>query len=136
MLDQPSPSFEHEALEADIKALAQEIQRQRERPESKNLSEKELLSQAIRGLPPAAPPAQPPAPPKQPPSQSPLPAYAQNAPAEVKLEIEYLIDLAFHQGVAKATAEAKKSPNFVLDAFHDALAGKLYPEFKKRGILK
>ena len=136
MPDQLSPSFEHEALEADIKALAQEIQRQRERPESKNLSEKELLKQAIGGLPPAAPPAQPPAPIKQPPSKSPLPAYAQNAPAEVKLEIEYLIDLAFHQGAAKATAEAKKSPNFVLDAFHDALAGKLYPEFQKRGILK
>jgi hypothetical protein len=136
MTDQLSPSFEHEALEADIKTLAQEIQRRRERPESKNLSERELLKQAIKGLPSVAPPSPPPEPVKQPPSKSPLPAYAQNMPAEIKLEIEYLIDLAFHQGVAKATAEAKESSNFVLDAFHDALAGKLYPEFQKRGILK
>ena len=70
------------------------------------------------------------------PSSGPLPQYAESAPAETKLEVEYLLDVAFHQGIVKATSEAMKSNPFVLDAFHDALVGKLYPELQKRGILK
>jgi len=136
MPNQISPNFEHEALEADIQALAKEVKREREAQENKNLGERELLKQAIRVLPPAPPPVQGQQPPAPPSANSPLPAYAQNSPAEVKLEIEYLIDFAFHHGIAKATAEARKSPPFVLDAFHDALAGKLYPEMQKRGMFK
>ena len=97
------------------------------------MTEKEILSQAIRSLPPSA---SAPDPQRDFQNKSPLPAYAQNAPAEVKLEIEYLLDVAFHHGIGKADALARKAPAFVLDAFHDALAGKLYPEFQRRGILK
>ena len=131
-----SPSFEHEALEADIKMLAREIRRYRELPETKGLNEKGLLKQAVRAMPPTANHPQAGEPSGSRSSASPLPDYAQNSPPEVKLEIEYLLDLAFHQGIAKANAEAGKSPPFVLDAFHDALAGKLYPELQRRGILK
>ena len=127
-------SFEHEALEADIKALAEEVQKHRELPENKDVNEQELLKKAIRALPPVVSTAQ--TKPDEPARKSPLPDYAESASPETKLEIEYLLDLAFHQGIAKAAAEAKKSPDFVQDAFHDALAGKLHPEFQKRGILK
>ena len=65
-----------------------------------------------------------------------MPAYAQNAAPEIKLEIEYLLDLAFQKGIATALAESAKSPYFVQDAFHDALAGRLYPEMQKRGLMK
>lgn len=126
--------FEHEALEADIKSLAREIGRSKELPENKGIAGQELLKKAIQALPLAG--AAPPAAVSEPPRKSPLPDYAQSASAEVKLEIEYLLDMAFHAGIAKAAAEAKKSPDFVQDAFHDALAGKLYPELQKRGILK
>ncbi len=142
MADQPS-TFEH-ALEADMQKLAEEIRKQRERPEMAGVGEKELLKEAIRAFPDLEkspegvprPPAPPPPPPAAASPQSPLPAYAQNAPAEVKLEIEYLLDVAFRQGLSKAFAEAQKSPYFVLDAFHDALAGRLYPELQKRGMMK
>jgi hypothetical protein len=70
------------------------------------------------------------------PSDGPLPAYAQNAAPEVKLEIEYLLDLAFRKGIGPALSASAKSPYFVQDAFHDALAGKLYPELRKRGVVK
>jgi len=70
------------------------------------------------------------------PSSGLLPQYAQSAPAETRLEVEYLLDVAFHHGIAKANTEAMKSSPFVIDAFHDALVGKLYPELQKRGILK
>lgn len=135
MSDQQFQSFEHAALEADIKVLAEEIQKYRETPEGKNAADKELLKQAIRLLPQAAPQDQA-SPPQTSPAKSPLPDYAQSASSEVKLEIEYLLDVAFHQGIVKADAEARKSSPFVLDAFHDALAGKLYPELRRRGLLK
>lgn len=126
-----TPDFEHEVLEADIKRLAEEIQKNRERPESRDLGGKEVLKQALGSL---APPS--PASPPTPPAAGPLPDYAAGQPAEVRLEIEYLLDVAFHKGIEKAEAEARRSPPFVLDAFRDALAGKLYPELQRRGILK
>lgn len=133
MSDQP-PSFEHAALEADIKVLAQEIGRYRELPETSSLGEKDLLKRAIRAFP-AAPTGDEKTPSERPSSKSPLPQYAQDSSPEVKLEIEYLLDLAFHLGLARAVRESKKSPDFVQDAFHDALAGRLYPELKRMGIL-
>jgi hypothetical protein len=136
-----SPSFEN-ALEADMKTLAAEIHRTQEMRDVKNAEGMDVVKEAIRAFPqlqsngsdgngvpvtPAAAAAQ---------ANSPLPAYAQSAPAEVKLEIEYLLDLAFQKGIATALSESAKSPYFVQDAFHDALAGKLYPEMQKRGLLK
>lgn len=127
-----------------MRALAAEVKRSRESVESGNASERELVKEAIRAFPrlnaaerPPAPAVPvPPAPQPLAAAQSPLPDYAQNAPAEVKLEIEYLLDLALQHGIGKALAESEKSPYFVQDAFHDALAGKLYPELQKRGIIK
>lgn len=138
MPDQISPSFEHMALEADIKTLAEEVQKHREKPENEAVGGQELLRQAIRSLPSlqAHLPQAVQGASDQSSAKSPLPDYAQNASPEVKLEIEYLLDMAFHHGIVKADAEARKSPDFVLDTFHDALAGKLYPEFQRRGILK
>lgn len=134
-----SSSFE-QALETDMKTLAAEVRRTQEMKDTKNAQGLEVVKEAIRAFPkldhgaengapvtPAAAAAQ---------AASPLPAYAQNAPAEIKLEIEYLLDLTFQKGIAVAMKESAKSPYFVQDAFHDALAGKLYPELQKRGVLK
>lgn len=141
MPDQPTP-FEN-ALAADIGRLAEEIKNQRERPDMQNAPEKELVKEAIRAFPleknPQGVPVPPPpasAPTSDAASKSPLPGYAQSAPAEVKLEIEYLLDVALRSGLGKALSEAQKSPYFVQDALHDALAGRLYPELQKRGIVK
>lgn len=130
------PGTTHELLEADLTRLAEEVQRARRHPETRNLSEQELLKKSLQVFVPQPPfPSHPATPGAA--TTSPLPDYAQSAPAEIKLEIEYLLDLAFHEGLAKANREAVKSGNpFVLDAFHDALVGKLYPELKRRGILK
>ncbi len=142
MPEETSP-FEHAALEADMKRLTEEIGNHRGWAEMKDAPEKQLLKESIRAFPrfekngpAAAVPAPVPPPKAQGATQSPLPDYAQSAAPEVKLEIEYLLDLALHQGFGKALAEADKSPYFVQDAFHDALAGKLYPELQKRGIIK
>lgn len=122
-----------------MKTLAAEIHRTQEMKDVKNAEGLDVVKEAIRAFPqldhgsgngvPAARVTLGEA-------NSPLPAYAQNAPAEVKLEIEYLLDLAFQKGIATALSASKKSPYFVQDAFHDALAGRLYPELQKRGVLK
>ena len=128
MPEEFSNQFEHQALEADMDRLAGEIALAKENPEVKSTSGQELLKQAIRSLHHAAPVQQNDA-------NSVLPQYAANASPSTKLEIEYLLDLAIHSGLLKASQAAKNAPPFVLDAFHDALAGRLYPEFKKRGLL-
>jgi hypothetical protein len=128
------------ALEEDIKRLSVEVQNYRNKPEMKDASEKELLKEAIRAFPntentnvasQANVSTQ-----QQSSNSSFLPDYAEDAPVETKLEIEYLIDCVFKDGIQKALKEASKSPFFVQDAFHDALVKKLYPELKKRGIVK
>ncbi len=132
------PSFEHEILEADIKALAAEVSRHREAPEAKSLSEKDLLKKAIQALPSslALPQVAAPLPQKGAPKKTGLlPSYLSDVSPEIRLEVEYLLDIAYHGGISKAVSEAKKSPDFIQDAFHDVLVSKLYPELKKRGIL-
>jgi hypothetical protein len=125
-------------LESDMARIATEIKLQRENPEMKNLTEQEVLKNAIRSFPElnTTPAAVGTVPLPHTDDNSPLPAYAQSAPPESRLEIEYLLDLALKKGIGPALTESAKSPAFVQDAFHDALAGKLYPELQKRGIVK
>jgi hypothetical protein len=136
------PSFEYAALEADMKRLAEQIKSQRERPAGETKTEHELVKEAIgtfpsfQGLRNRIPSPPPVTTTQTDDSQSPLPDYAKDAPAEVKLEIEYLCDVALRKGIGAAMSESEKSPYFVQDAFHDSLAGKLYPELQKRGIVK
>jgi hypothetical protein len=127
-------------LEADIQQLAAEIRDRREQSESRDVSEQEIIKEAIRAFPESKHESQQAGVPSPASNQadesSPLPAYAQSAPAETKLEIEYLLDVALKKGISQALSESRKSPAFVQDAFHDALAGRLYPELQKRGIVK
>jgi hypothetical protein len=126
--------FEHKALEADMQRLAREIQASRERPELKHLSESEILRQSLQTMSSVPPPGSTTTTQG---NKGLLPAYVEeSASPEVKLEVEHLLSRAFREGILKASDEAAKSSPFVLDAFHDALAGRLYPELKKRGILK
>ena len=118
-----------------MKELAIEVRRRRESPEASAFTGQEIVKEAIRAFPREKSEVAMRTP-IRPAAQSPLPGYASEAPPEVKLEIEYLLDLAFHKGIGPALAESEKSPYFVQDAFHDALAGKLYPELQKRGIVK
>jgi hypothetical protein len=133
------PSFE-QALESDMHQLAAEISAQREQREMKDATEKELVKEAIRSFPGVHKDEEvlkaEVFPQKMTAGSSPLPAYAQTAAPEVKLEIEYLLDVALNKGLGAALAESKKSPDFVQDAFHDTLVGKLYPILQQKGIVK
>lgn len=119
-------------MKADMDHLAGEIQKYQEGPRVENYSDKEVLKKSIQSMAPS------PEPPRDNQGQiegDPL-ASLNSAPPAAKLEVEHLLSLAFKEGVVKAIGEASKSSPFVLDAFHDALTGQLYEEFKRRGIIK
>ena len=129
----------HNIIEADIKRLSQEITEKRNMVNYKELPEKELIKQTLEPLI------------KQPYIQSSqqlaqsrkststkktiLPDYLKDSPDEIKLQVEKLVGLVFHQGISKTIKEAQKAGPFVLDAFHDALTDKLYDELKKRKLI-
>jgi hypothetical protein len=131
MTENFSPS-KHEALEADLHYLAQEVKRYQEQPENRNVSEAELIKRALQSKAATQTDEDTRTAPKD---QSPLPDYLKSESPETKLEVEYLLDLAFHKGVDKAIARAKGTTPFILDAFHDSLIQAVYPELKKRGLL-
>jgi hypothetical protein len=131
MPEETSPTFD-QALESDMTRLAAEVQKHRENPEMSRAGGREIIKKSLQSFTTASP--LPPS--SQQTSKGPLPAYASSAPAEAKLEIEYLLDMALHHGIEKANAHAAKSSPFVMDVFHDALVTKLYPELKKRGIVE
>jgi hypothetical protein len=127
---QPVPQEEHAHLEEDITRLSHEVQRIKEAPENRGLSGKELIKKSLQALPPTV------SLPSEPQGDGALPSYAAGMPPEIKLEIERLLDLAFHKGIMQANEEARQHEPFVLDAFHDALAGRLYLKFQKRGVVE
>lgn len=122
--------FEHNALEKDIERLSKEVLERKTRPEHAETSEREIvksvIGEQIKAQPSPAP-AQ---------IQSPiLPKYMQQESPEAQLQVEQLIDLAFHKGVDEAVKEAKKQGPFILDALHDSLTSKLYEELKSRKLI-
>ncbi|MDO8466712.1 MAG: hypothetical protein Q7S83_01070 [bacterium] len=126
---------EHSIIEQDIKELTSEIKERGLSEQGRQalqsvLKEKMSSSSGAAGQPTAPQPATP-----APSANSPLPEYMQSEPADVKLKVEKLLDLAWHKGIQHAAKEAAISGPLVLDAFHDALIDKLYPELKKRGLL-
>ncbi len=121
-----------------MKFLAKEIATSRDRKESKNVGEEELLKKAMLAVPlsPQTKPASDKIIASKPKPSGFLPSYIDEASAEERLEVEYLLDFAFHHGIAQAIKESKKSPDFIQDAFHDSLVKLLAPELKRRGVLK
>lgn len=126
----------HAALERDIARLSEEIGRHREKPEFKEAAGRELIRESLKSFPPlpAAPSVSTPQ--TEEGSNALLPSYMKDDPAEIKLRVEKLLELALHNGLGRGLTEARKAGSYVLDAFHDSLIDKLYPELKKRGVVE
>ena len=124
----------HSAIEADIARLSAEIKERSAREFC--APSKEALKQALYPVIYQAAPATPaPAADNQGQSSPYLPEYVNQAPQEARLQVEKLVDLAFHKGVVEAAAQARLIGSFVTDAFHDALVEKLYDEMETRKLL-
>jgi hypothetical protein len=115
----------HEALEADIERISAEIGKHKESPETKHLEGKELVKKSLQTVQTGNPVSE-------------LIEFSdqfEEAPAEDKIKVEKLLDQAIHEGILKADREARQSGPFVLDAFHDALAEKITPLLKEKGVI-
>lgn len=128
--------FEHSALEQDIERLSKEITEKRNLLEHKDLSEKELIKQTLQPI------VKPTTKIDESAVQSTgqreeifLPDYLKDSPAEIKLQVEKLINSVFHQGIEKAAQQASQAGAFILDAFHDALTDKLHEELNRRKMI-
>lgn len=60
-----------------------------------------------------------------------LPDYLKKETEELKKEINKLLNIAQEKGINHAISEAQKNGPFFVDAFHDALAGKIIEKLKK-----
>ena len=132
MADQ-EPKFEHAALEKEIGNLAAEV-RKRVSPETSEIKREDIGKILSEKIYPADSTSSRQDDSTQKPSPA-LPNYLQQASSEVKLEVEELVDLAWHKGVARAVKEARKKGKLYVDALHDVLTDKLYQTFKDRGLL-
>lgn len=125
-------------LERDILSLQKELDARMEPRETEKLPGREVLKESLQslgGTQPASAAAQ-----KTSTSDEDekvlLPSYLRAAPKDIKLSVERLLELSIHKGVVPALKEAKKGDAYILDAFHDALVERLYPELQKRGLVK
>lgn len=120
-------SFES-LLESDMERLASEVKNAREQAEVSREADLELVRRALKEFTPAE------SNPAGTAEGSPLPDT--HAPPSTQLEIEYLVEIALTKGIATANAEALKASPYVLDEFHDTLAGPAYDELVRRGLLQ
>ena len=132
MTDQFSPEQSTPSFEKDLQKLAFEVKNYQEKPETKGLSAPEIIKKALEAATPN--PVLKPAPNDG--DDSLLPGYAKAASPSIKVEVESLIQKAMEGGIFAAAEEARKSSPYVLDAFHDAITGRLHEELEKRGMLK
>ncbi len=126
--------LEKPVLESDEVKLLEAARLHAESPKGKELSGEELALKAVQtvsGQTTSAVGA-----PLDSVATNPLTGYAENESQDIKEKIEDLLQIAAKDGIVKAAGEAAKTSPFVLDAFHDALAAKLYPYLKEKGLLK
>ncbi|MEW6617207.1 MAG: hypothetical protein AB1333_02185 [Patescibacteria group bacterium] len=131
-----------EHIEKNLVRLGGHVEQQLGSRGEKNLSEREIVKEAIQTLAEdvtkneitTSSPSPHPVPQINFPS---LPSYLQEEGNEdVKRIVEQLVEEALSHDLEKAVRDAKKYSPFIEDAFHDALIDRLVPELKKRGILK
>ncbi|NCO15486.1 hypothetical protein AUJ30_00375 [Candidatus Wolfebacteria bacterium CG1_02_39_135] len=128
--------FNHSIIEKDIERLSKEIAEKKNLPEYKEVPERELIKQTLQPLVrQATSDKQQVTKKEEETKETVLPDYLKDSPPEIKLRVEKLVDLVFHQGIEKTIKEANQAGPFILDAFHDALTDKLYDELKKRNLI-
>lgn len=125
-------------LEHDIERLSREVDRIKNTPEFHGAEPREIVKESLKTFtsPQNAPAGQLAGGGDDDDSGSLLPDYLKDASPELKLGVEQLIDVAIHKGIIEGAANARKRGGFFLDAFHDALADKIYPELQKRGLIR
>jgi hypothetical protein len=121
--------------EADMEQLSRAVTEVQKQPEFKDAPPKEVIKQSLRVISNVSTQPSDDAGAKQDDAAF-LPNYMQAAEPADKEELEALVQLSLDKGFEEGINEARKHGSFMVDAIHDALAEKVYPELKRRGILE
>ena len=121
--------------ESDLERLAREVKEVQKQPEFKNATPKEVIKQSLKSFSgniatstddKSTPPD----------DAALLPNYMQSENKVTQQELEGLVEISIRDGFEAGISKAREHGSFMVDAIHDALAEKVYPELKKRGILE
>jgi len=124
-------------LEGDLERLRMEIKEKSGQTEALPPDEgKKIVKESLRGITLAAGETVPSVADTGDEKEDILPDYLKGADEGLRQKVEELISYSFKEGIEKASLKAKSEGPFILDAFHDALVEKLYPELIKKGIIK
>ena len=125
---------EHQALEADMQHLIAEIKNHQVKTEKRDLNERQVIKESLANLSERWR--------KEDASGSALPADRpaidadERAKEEIQLQVDFLLDKAFHKGLLAADRETRNASSAVLDSYHDSLAAKLHAHLKGKGVFK
>lgn len=130
-------------IELEIEALSKEIEAKRRELEAgvgvvhESTGEKEVvrasLAEKINAqLPPSIAPL---GPVPVAPAASSTGSYLDDLDPETTEKVNALIQEVFDKGLERAIKDAKNLEPYVLDAFHDALADRMYQELKRRKVI-
>ncbi|MDP3956643.1 MAG: hypothetical protein Q8P97_01455 [bacterium] len=122
-------------LESDMERLAREVKEVQKQPEFKSAAPKEVIKQSLKSFGGSATTAtdDKSAPPDD---AALLPNYMQSENEATQEELERLVEISIRDGFEVGISKARERGSFMVDAIHDALAEKVYPELKRRGILE
>ena len=120
-----------------IEQIGQEVLEKKALPEYKDVHEKEIVKEVISPLikQSVVENQQEKVIENQDEREKYLPEYMATEPAEVKEKVEELIQVAFDENIVKAASRASKRGDYFVDAFHDALSGKIYDELKQKKVI-
>lgn len=132
--------FNINKLEADIERLSHDVNLKKNSPESKGMTEREIIKQAL--YPKVQNYTQTQATSRQTNNgdiekieEEIFPDYLKKSSEEIRLKIEELVDLTFRKGIDEAAIQAGKFGPFIVDAYHDVITDKLYEELKVRKLI-
>lgn len=132
-MEPQQPKIEIPLPESDVEKIGKHLE-SRSSVESADLQTAENIRESIKAV--SVPVTQAEVPPAQESDLDVLPDYADKYSEEAKNKIENLLQLAADKGLDAANSQAENEPPYILDAFHDALAEKLLPYLKQKGIIK
>lgn len=126
--------FNEQPQESDLERLVEEVREVKKQPDFQQAAPKEIIKQSLKSFSGSAQPVSNNT--AQNDDAALLPNYMRSAGVADQEELRQLIQLSLDDGFEAGIREARKHGGFMVDAIHDALAEKVYPELKKRGVLE
>lgn len=122
--------------EADLERLAREVKEVQKQPAYEQATPQEVIKESLKAFGAGSAPATDDDTAKPQEDEALLPEYMKTEERVVTEELAALVQLSINDGFEAGIKEARKHGGFMVDAVHDALVERVYPELKRMGILE